>query len=276
MKKLIVFAILSVVCTCCSKQFIKDDAQRTLYITSSEGAFNGDNTETLRPNEAYASINYLSKNSISLFIYYSWGDLNVIIIDIPRIKITGSANNFTILQKGVGAKYTMSLAKIKEQDITVDISGHFANKGNKQGEIVPLSFILTPSDNTICPWLEIKEVSLSPVNLIPGGAISDWPDSQIRFNNNLDVQITLESVGSRKKVKAGESTTMYFSSPYYASLSSIKTALTVEGKKYELYFFAGGQYTEEKHIDYLFVSGRPDTHCYTEYTIDINQDSLPK
>ncbi len=269
MKKLLIFAMLVMVCTCCSNKPSVDVGQRTLYITSSVGAFNGEETTELLPSEAYATIKYLSDNSVSLYVYYEWSASDIIIFDIPVIAINGTNNDFTISQEGVSAKYSMSKVNITGQDITVNISGHFSKTGSRKAENVSFNLILSPSDNTKCPYVEIKEISLTPVDLEMGGDIAEWYAARIRFNNHLAFQIKIESLGSRKKVLAGESKLFYDNYGECDNLSSLTTVLTIEEKEYEVYFFAEGGYGEEKHIVYHFVGGWLDVHRYTEYTIDI-------
>ena len=273
MKK-IGIAIIAVLCTCCSNPS-SDSTPTTLYITSSVGAFNGEKSgDILSGNgDAYVTISPVSTDIIALNVVYAWGEYGGISIEVPEVEITGSGKDFTISRDNVAAKCRLSFSGARKeiQDIDMDIVGHYKS-GGLFSEEVSFDLVLSPSDNTICPWLEIKEVSPTPVELPMGGSIAEYPASKLIIKNRLSVPVSIKWEGDPIDpitINVNETKICWGREDWYDELNFPQATLIAEGQEYDIDLFADGGYTKVDRRVYHIVDGRPETHRYYEYTIDL-------
>ena len=269
MKQLLIIASIALFCTCCTHFNNGEISQKQLWITSSVGAFNGEKTGDILPENAYVIISPVSAGNIALDVVYSWGEYGGISIEVPEIRITGSDNDFTFSQEGVSARCRLSFARKDYQDVIIDLSGHYSKGGEE-----PFTLILSPKDNTICPWLEIKEVSPTSVELPLGGADVEFPASKLVIDNQLTIPVTIKwAYDNITPISISAKETKSCWCLNYSNESSFPpSTLIADGQEYALDLFAEGKYTKENKKVYHFIDGIPDTHRYIVYTVALTPE----
>lgn len=240
----------------------------TLFITSSVGAFNGEKLQEIKPYNAYLLVNEVSSSAVSMEVYYKWGHLGFTAV-IPSVEIDGTIDDFGVSAENVAARYkTYNINKVDYQDITMSINGSF----KKASRDVSLDLSITPSDNTIFPFVEIRSVVTKKPVFEPGGAISEWPFSKLIVHNQLDTPVTIIwlAIDGRPTLEAQSSFSCW--SDYYNPSSFPSAILVKDGNEYEINLLAEGRYSMEKKRVYHFESGGLDCHNYSQYTFNITPD----
>lgn len=269
---LVSLILLAATCICCQKTSFPE----TLYITSSTGAFNGEKAEELLPSEASLTIDWASSGKASLSIKYSWTVDGGFTIDISDVELNGSADNFSIPEQDVAARCKLSFAREDYKDITLKVSGHYNSRATNN----KFFLLIDPSDNTICPSLEINNASTTKVNLMRGGAEDPGALPRLVLVNQLNLPITFEwnHLGiSSTVIKANETKSFlledieYLEDPYLKP-SIGKSSITIDGQKYMVDLFADWEYTEEYCRKYTFTDGAPEDVSYKKYTFTITPE----
>ena len=277
MKKLIILVLLAVVCASCTKDNISYDA---LFITSSSGAFNGEEPAEILPSFAQVILDDMSSEYFSLKVYYYWGnETNGIVISIPHLKRNGEQNDFTFSEDNIEATCILSFARKGLQEIRLSASGYYKRTAKRTS----FHLIISPSNNRICPWLEINEVSTTKVKLEAGEAtdIGGVGLPRIILVNQLSIPVTFEweDCGiSQRVIKANESKSFMLDYDVdYLELPHVKPFIkkpifTIDGQKYEVDLFADWEYSKSYYEKYSFTAGQAYLRARYEYTFNITQE----
>ena len=271
MKKVFFLVLAALTFACCAK----DSGSKTLYITSSKGAFNGEKTQQILPKEAKVVINSISSTNASLNISYSWSGIISFAIEVPSTAISGSLTDFTISAENVPARCNMVFHQDDYKDVTLNISGYY----KKAAKSKPFHLVITPTDNAACPYLEIDEVSEKHVDLQPGGANVDYYLSKEVFNNLLTVPITIKwkdvftpeyktfTIDSNKS-------TWYWEEDALPIEGLSESIVIAEGKEYLVNFLKEGNFSRQACSEFHFHAGEPQDHRYELYTFNITPELL--
>lgn len=270
----IVLFMFTVHCCSLNNNTEKSSYPKTLFITSSCGAFNDEKNTTLQPENAYVIIDSVSSGLISMSICYFWhNDQSGFFADIPVVGITGSNDDFSISAKGIAARCkTIWRSENKEfQNITFDVTGHY----KQSSEDVALNIIVTPSDNTIFPYLEILEVSADNKQNEEWRAETEWPLSKLVFNNQMDIPVIIrwdaisDAQDESLTLKANALTSKWCLYYTYPNEFPVAT-LIIDKHEFEINLFAEERYSMEQRSQYdIDDVGGLDKHSFFNYTFNI-------
>ena len=80
----------------------------------------------------------------------------------------------------------MNISKLDYNEISLNVNGYY-NSGSKGDNF---KLVISPSDNTICPWLDIRDVRNEPIKLEECSGIDvEWARSLLTFCNQLTVPV---------------------------------------------------------------------------------------
>lgn len=279
-------ALLSVCCTHNIEDRFHDGSitslSDSLFVVHSVGAYTDDQLSVIYPQEAYVVFDWSQADNLSIIIKYSWHqDRSGFMAEIPIVNYVGSRDDFRVSDEERFEAHCKSWdsSNVKESTIPVTIKSSF----RKSADGVTISFVLTPSDNTIFPVLKISDVSTSRIDYErTGGDIVDFFEMLFVFTNELDSPVTIQwdkvlfepiqlAPKTSKTIFGDESFVLKGLVAFPTDRQNYPACVIVDGHSEEIDFFNEACFSKDNVSEFSLYSGEIEDLSYPVYYFTIPQ-----